>query len=336
LEENGEMVMTKSWRADRFGNPAEVLRLVELDLPDPPEKCVAVRVAATGIGGPDFLMLKGGYPMVKAPPVSPGQEVVGTVTAAGPGSKFKPGDRVMGQTLYYDGWGGYAEYCLLPDFRTYLAPDWLSDEQAAGFIIPYKTAYAALVTRTELKPGETLLVLGAAGSSGVAAIQLGKHLGARIIAVASARDKLDFCKSIGADEVINYREANVVDQVAALTNGKGVDIVFDPVGGAFAEEMMQTLAPQGRFALIGYSSGRWPNIDSRQIVLKDCSVVGVQASGRPRAELEKSMLAMLEMARQGSITLPIGRIFEFDEVPTVIQLLEAGPPPGKLILRGTS
>ena len=329
------MAKMKSWRADRFGNPAEVLRLVELELPEPPEECVAVRVAATGIGAPDFLMLKGGYPTVKTTPVTPGQEVVGQVVAAGAGSKFKIGDRVMGQTLYYDGWGGYAEYCLVPDFRTYLAPDWLSDEQAAGFIIPYKTAYAALVTRCELKPGETMLVLGAAGSSGVAAIQLGKHLGARIIAVASGKDKLDFCKSIGADDVISYRDGSVVDQVKTLTGGKGVNVVFDPVGGDFGEEMVQTLAPQGRFALIGYASGRWPNIDTQQIVLKDCSVVGVQASGRPQAELEKSMLAMLDMAKHGSIRLPIGRTFEFDEVPDVIKLLEAGPPPGKLILCGT-
>lgn len=330
------MTKMKSWRADRFGNPAEVLHLVDIDLPDPPEKCVAVRVAATGIGGPDFLMIKGGYPMVHVPPVSPGQEVVGIVTAAGLGSRFKPGDRVMGQTHYYDGWGGYAEYSLLSDFRTYLAPDWLSDEQAAGFIIPYKTAYAALVTRVALRPEETMLVLGAAGSCGVAAIQLGKHLGARIIAVASSQEKLDFCKSIGADEVISHRDGHVAERVKTLTDGRGVDVVFDPVGGHFAETMVQTLARQGRFALIGYSGGHWPNIDARQIVLKDCSVVGVQASGRPAAELEKSMLTMLDLARQGSITLPIGRIFEFDEVPEVIRLLEAGPPPGKLILRGTS
>jgi len=325
----------KSWRADRFGNPADVLRLIEIEVPEPPEKCVTVRVASTGIGGPDYLMIKGGYPTVKAPPVSPGQEVVGKVVAVGPGSKFKVGDRVMGQTLYYDGWGGYAEYCLVADFRTYIAPDWLSDDEAAGFIIPYKTAYAALVTRTELKPGETMLVLGAAGSSGVAAIQLGKHLGARIIAVASSKDKLDFCKSIGADEAVSHRTEHVVEQIKMLTGGKGVNVVFDPVGGDFAEAMVETLAPQGRFALIGYSSGRWPTIDSRRIVLKDCSVVGVQASGRPQAELEKSMQAMLEMAKNRSIKLPIGRTFEFNEVPAVIELLESGPPPGKLILHGT-
>ena len=335
------MVKMKSWRADRFGDPAEVLRLVELEVPEPPEQGVTVRVAATGIGAPDFLMLKGGYPTAKTLPVTPGQEVVGQVVAAGAGSKFKPGDRVMGQTLYYQGWGGYAEYCLLPDFRTFLAPDWLSDEQAAGFIIPYKTAYAGLITRCELKRGEIMLVLGAAGSSGVAAIQLGKHLGARIIAVASGKDKLDFCKSIGADDAISYRDGNVVDQVMKLTDGKGVNVVYDPVGGDFGEAMMQTLAPEGRFALIGFASGRWPNIDTQQIVLKNCSVVGVQASGglqatgRPQAALEKSMLAMLDMAKQGSISIPIGRIFEFDEMPAVIKLLEAGPPPGKLILRGT-
>lgn len=329
------MMPMKSWRADRFGNPAEVLRLVTLERPVPPAQCVTVRVVATGIGAPDYLMLKGGYPMAPQPPVTPGQEVVGEVVAVGAGSKFRIGDRIMGQTLYHDGWGGFAEYCLVPDFRAYRAPDWLSDDAAAGFVIPYKTAYAALVSRTGLAAGETLLVLGAAGSSGVAAIQLGRHLGARIIAVAGSREKCDFCTSIGADHGVSHRDGDVIEQIMALTGGRGVDVIFDPVGGAFGEAMVETLAPQGRFALIGYASGRWPTIDARQIVLKDCSVVGVLASGKSQHEIEQAMATMLDLARRGCIKIPIGRTFEFDDVPAVIRLLEEGPPPGKLILRGT-
>ncbi|MDO8703742.1 MAG: NADPH:quinone oxidoreductase family protein [Sulfuricaulis sp.] len=329
------MVLMKSWRAEAFGKPRDVLRLREIELPQPPQKCVAVRVSAVGVGLPDLFMTQGIYPLVKAPPVSPGQEVVGEVVAAGAGAQFSVGDRVMGLTQYAQGWGGYSQYCLMADHRVCLAPACLSDEEAAGFCIPFRTAHAALVTRTALKPGETLLVLGAAGSSGSAAIQLGKSMGATVIAVASSTEKLEFCERIGAQHLINYKDkaGDFVEAVKRLTGGRGVDVIFDPVGGETCERAAHCLARYGRIGLVGFASGSWPRLDPLDMVLKNYSALGVFAGGLALAEEGQTFVDLCALAEQGKIKTPIARVFAFDEVLSALKLLETSPPPGKMIIK---
>lgn len=335
----------RAWRADVFGPPREVLTLREMDVPTPPPNCVTVRVSAAGVGLPDLFMTQGRYPLIPSPPVSPGQEMVGEVVALGEGSRFSLGDRVMGLTLYTQGWGSFAEYCLMEDHRGCVAPDALSDEEAAGFVIPFKTAFGTLVTRGGLQAGETLLVLGAAGGSGSAAIQIGKRLGATVIAVASG-GKLDFCKAMGADFVIDYKDGDFTDRVNALTKHRGVDVVFDPVGGATSEQTARCIARHGRICLVGFASGSWPHFDPLDMVLKNFSVVGCfvrdlspaqdvdpTQHGLLSIQSQAAFQAISALAETGALRPTVGRVVEFEDAITALALLEQGPPPGKMVVK---
>lgn len=316
-----------------FGAPEKVLQLVEEPTPRPPARCVLVRIRAAGVGLPDLLMTRGVYPLVKSPPVSPGQEVVGEVVAVGDDSKFAVGDRVMGLAQYQQGFGGYADHCLMMDHRTCIAPPFLNDEEAAGFVIPFKTAYGALVTRTELRHGETLLVLGGAGSSGCAAIQLGKRLGATVIAIAGSEDKLSFCRDMGADHAVSYKAGDVSEAINDLTGGRGANVVFDPVGGTVGEQSTKCIARYGRIGLVGFASGSWPRLDPLDMVLKNYSAVGVLAGALSSKDDAQAYERLCDMASRREIRTPIGRVFSFEEVHHVMKLLEEGPPPGKMIIK---
>jgi len=325
--------MMKTWRADSFGEPADVLCLQEIAIPEPSDRYMVVRVLVAGVGLPDVLMLKGIYPLVKTPPVSPGQELVGEVVAVASGSKFSVGDRVMGTSNFPQAQGAFSEYCVMPEGGACLAPAVLSNEQAAGFIIPFKTAYVGLVLRCALKAGETLLVLGGSGSSGQAAIQLGKCLGATVIAVASSQDKLDFCKAMGADHVISYRDGNMAAAVSGLTNGKGVDVVFDPVGGKTSEQTTNCIARHGRIGLVGFASGSWPTFQPVDMVMKNYSAVGVFAGNISSAETRACFETLGAYADQGKLVTPVAQVFDFENVPTALELMEKAPPSGKFVIK---
>lgn len=322
----------KTWRADSFGDPADVLHLQEIAIPEPREKFMVVRVLAIGVGLPDVLMLKGVYPLVKSPPVSPGQELVGEVVAVASGSKFAIGDRVMGTSNFPQAQGAFSEYCAMPEGGACLAPAALSNEQAAGFVIPFKTAYVGLVLRCALKAGETLLVLGGAGSSGQAAIQLGKCLGATVIAVAGSQDKLNFCKEMGADHAISYRDGDIASTVNQLTNGKGVDVVFDPVGGKTSEQTANCIARHGRIGLVGFASGIWPTFEPVDMVMKNYSAVGVFAGNISSAETKACFEMLCAYAEQGKLVTPVAQVFNFEDVPLALAIMQNHPPSGKLIV----
>ena len=181
----------------------------------------------------------------------------------------------MTTTAYATGWGGLAEYCLADATRAVLAPSDMTDVEAAGFLVPYKNVQVALVQRAVLRQGETLLVLGATGTSGAAAIQLAKALDAQVIAVSSSSAKLEFCREIGADHVINYKTDDILDRVNELTQGKGADVIFDPVGGTLGNQASKAIARRGRFLLIGFASGSWIHLDPLDIAVRAYSVVGV-------------------------------------------------------------
>lgn len=319
-----------AWMADRFGAPGEVLRRVARTWGDPAPGEVLVRVLACGVGLPDALMLRGGYATVRRPPVTPGQEVSGIVVAAGAGSSHRPGERVMGYTSFTTGSGGYADYALLPAATCLPAPAALSDAEAAAFMIAYRTAYAALVERAAVAAEETLLVLGASGSSGAAAIDLGRALGARVIAVAGGAAKVDHCRTLGADDAIDHRGEDVAGRVHALTGGRGADVIFDPVGGDLAARALGAIARHGRIAVVGYASGAWVTLDPLDMVLRSWSAVGVYAGAFSAAADAHAFAELTALAEAGRIKPPVSRIYAFDEVPAVLAALEGGAPPGKL------
>jgi NADPH2:quinone reductase len=244
------------------------------DWPEPAvgEHDILIDVKAAGLNFPDVLMIQGKYQYQPDLPFIPGGECAGVVAAVGAKvSRFKLGDKVLSA----GGSGAFCQKIAVSEFGAFPMPDGLSFEQAAGVSITYFTSYYALKQRADIQPGETLLVLGAAGGVGTSAIELGKQMGAKVIAAASSDEKLALCKKLGADELINYNDVNLKDAIKELTEGKGVDVVYDPVGGDYAEAALRGMAWKGRYLVIGFASGPIPKIALNLTLLKGCSIVGV-------------------------------------------------------------
>lgn len=325
----------KAWRVMRFGPPAESVELEELTWQDPPEGQLLIRVSTAGAGFPDVMMTAGQYPLLGDPPFGLGEEAAGEVVAVPAGSRFSVGDRVTGITAFLQGWGGFAEYAYLREISTIRVPSTMSDEEAGGFPIGFRTAYAALVERAPVEAGQTLLVLGAAGSTGTAAIQLGKALGATVIAVAGSREKLDFCSRHGADHVIGYRDEDLTARIADITQGRGVDLIYDPVGGDTAATALKSIARNGRIAMLGIASGSPVPLNPMDLLLRNYSAVGVLATpGEPAAETAV-WERLAELAGAGSVTMPVGRVYDFQDVPRMITE-QSAPGAGKSVVRVAS
>lgn len=233
---------------------------------------VLVRVKAAGLNFPDVLIIQGKYQFQPELPFVPGGECAGVVEAIGSDvTRWKEGDEVIQMGVS----GGFSEQIVVNEHALLPKPKALSMTEAAGIGVTYFTSYHALVQRAAIQPGETLLVLGAAGGVGSTAVELGKALGARVIAAASSDEKLELCKQLGADEVINYSTEDLKARVKELTEGRGVDVVYDPVGGDFSEAAIRGMAWNGRFLVIGFASGPIPKIPLNLTLLKGCSIVGV-------------------------------------------------------------
>ncbi len=231
-----------------------------------------IAVQACGVNFPDTLIIQGKYQFKPPMPFSPGSEVAGIVKEIGKGvDNVKVGDRVIAFT----GWGGFAEEVVASAVQLIPIPPGMDFTTASAFTMTYGTSHYALKDRGQLKPGETLLVLGAAGGVGLAAVELGKVMGARVIAAASTDEKLQVCKQHGADEVINYTIEDLRERVKQLTAGNGVDVIFDPVGGNYSEAALRDMAWGGRFLVIGFTAGDIPRIPLNLPLLKGCSIVGV-------------------------------------------------------------
>lgn len=320
------------WIASSFGEPDAEIERVARSWSHPREGQVLVKVLAAGAGLPDALMVQGVYPLVPKPPVTPGQEVCGVVVAVPAKSAFTVGQRVMGITDFAGGSGGFAHYAYVLERRCRIVPATLSDAEAAGFVIPFHTASSAFVARARLAAGETVVILGAAGSSGAAAIQFAKALGARVIAVAGGAEKLAFCTAQGADRVIDYRSEDLPGRIREYTGGAGADVIFDPVGGETAAAAVKAIARGGRVALIGFASGDWLRLDPVDMVLRNYSAVGVFAGGFSLAEDAEAYDGMCRMADAGKLRTPIAQIYGFAEVPDLLRRIADGPPAGKLVL----
>ena len=324
----------RAWRVAALGEPAEALRLGEADEPVPGPGEVRVRVHAAAIGLPDALLCRGTYPFRPPLPFVPGQEVCGVVDAVGAGVDdpvSAPGARVMGVTSFIDGRGGFADATVVAAANAFRVPDDLPAADAAGFRIGYSTAWIALVRRAGLVPGETVVVLGAAGGSGLAAVQLGHALGATVIAVVSGPEKAASATAAGADVVVDRARESVPDVVLEATGGRGADVVFDPVGGALADSLWPALAPRGRFLAVGFASGEWVRADALTLVARNQSLLGVLAAGWSRDDELAAHERLLALAAQGALSAR-PTVVPFADLPAALTEVAAGAAVGKLVL----
>ena len=265
--------------------PPESLRLVEVPSPEPGPGQVVIQVRACGVNFPDALLIEGKYQMKPAFPFAPGCEVAGVVSRLGAGvGGVKEGDRVAAVI----GYGGFAEEVVAEATAATQLPPNVDDEVGAAVLLAHGTALHALADRGALAPGETLLVLGAAGGVGLAAVEVGKALGARVIAAASSEEKLAACRAHGADETIDYSREDLRERIKALTTGRGVDVAYDPVGGGWAEVAVRSLSWRGRYLVIGFTSGEIPRIPLNLPLLKGASIVGVFWGDFTRREPERN------------------------------------------------
>lgn len=308
------------------------LRWLETPDPQPAKGEVRVAIQAASLNFPDLLVVQGKYQFKPPPPFVPGSEYAGTVDAVGDGvSGLRPGDRVAA----FAGIGGFATRACVSAHQVLRIPDGMPADEASAFICTYATTHHALADRAALQPGETLLVLGAAGGVGTAAIQIGKALGARVIAAASSDQKLEACRALGADEVLSTSSGDLRESLKALTAGRGVDVVYDPVGGDLAEPCFRSIAWRGRYLVIGFAQGRIPALPLNLALLKGASIVGVfwgdfarrepQASGRALGQL-------LEWYGQGRIRPVIDRRLPMRELPAAFARMSTRQVIGKLVL----
>jgi len=310
-------------------------KLVIEDVPNPTAKGrgVKVRVKAAGLNFPDTLIIEGKYQLKPTLPFSPGGEMSGEVIAVGEKvTRFKVGDRVAGLT----GYGAFAEEVIVPEHNLLLLPDGMNDEKAAAFMMVYGTSYYALKQRANIQAGESLLVLGASGGVGRATVELGKAMGARVIAAASSAQKLAVAKAAGADELINYAEEPLKDAIKRLTNSKGVDVIYDPVGGDYTEQALRAMAWNGRHLIIGFAAGDIPKIPANLTLLKGCSVVGVFWGSFTQREPDASAQNMMELMKlfaEGKIDPKISEIFEFEDYAKALGALTERRATGKVVLK---
>lgn len=312
---------------EQFGPPSSLAwREVADPVAGPGE--LVIEVAAAGVNFPDLLSIQNLYQFKPPLPFSPGGEIAGVVAAVGAGTSFAVGDRVMALV----GFGGFAERVLATPLQCAKLPDGMPFEIAAGFLYTYGTSYHALVHRAALRAGETVLVLGAAGGVGLAAVQIAKRLGARVVAAASTDEKLELCKREGADALINYSST---DLRTALRPLGGVDVVYDPVGGDLSEPALRALKPGGRHLVVGFARGEIPRVPLNIPLLKECSVVGVQWGVWARRE-EAAQAAMVdELLRwwqAGELHPHVHRTYPLERAAEALDDLAARRVRGKAIL----
>lgn len=321
----------RAMRVHELSDDISVLRMDDVTLPTPGPGEVRLRLKACSVNFPDLLMVQGKYQFRPELPFSPGMEGAGIVTALGEGvSGLKPGDAVVAGLRI----GGYAEEANAAASACRLMPAGMDFIKASAYSAAYLTAYVALVMRARLKAGETLLVHGSAGGVGLAAVELGKLLGATVIATGSSDDKLAIVKARGADHVINVAQG-FREKVKELTGGRGADVVYDPVGGDVFDESVRCIAWSGRFLIIGFASGRIPNLPVNMALIKGFSLIGVRAGefGRrdPQAGRE-SIEAIDRLAAEGRIDPYVCAVFPLERAVEAMRMLENRQVVGKVVI----
>jgi NADPH:quinone reductase len=312
--------------------PPESLVVEDVPTPSINDHQVLVDVKACGVNFPDLLIIENKYQFKPPLPFSPGGEVSGVVQQVGAQvTSVKAGDRVLGTP----GFGGFAEAVALDARNVVPIPDAMSFDEAAAFLFTYGTSHYALKDRAALKPGETLLVLGAAGGVGLAAVELGKAMGAKVIAAASSAEKLAVCREHGADEGIDYGSEDLKERIKALTGGQGVDVVYDPVGGDFSEAAFRAIAWNGRFLVIGFAAGPIPKIPLNLVLLKGAQIVGVFWGAFTARDPEGHRANIRELMRwytEGKLKPRISARYPFERVAEALADLAARRVKGKVLL----
>ncbi|MGQ0654412.1 MAG: NADPH:quinone oxidoreductase family protein [Betaproteobacteria bacterium] len=315
----------------QFG-PPESLVVEELPSPQAGPGEVVVSVRAASVNFPDVLIIQNKYQFKPPLPFSPGSEFAGVVKEIGAGVQgCKPGDRVIAFTTY----GAFAEEVKVEAARLVPIPEGMDFNGAAAFLLTYGTSDHALRDRAALKPGETLLVLGAAGGVGVAAIEIGKALGARVIACASSAEKLEVCKQHGADALINYSGEDLRERIKELTGGKGVDVVYDAVGGPYSEPALRSTGWRGRFLVVGFAAGEIPKIPLNLTLLKGLSIVGVfwgDYTRREPKEFASSLRQLGAWFREGKLKPHVSQTFPLVQAVDALKLMAARKVKGKVVL----
>jgi NADPH2:quinone reductase len=312
--------------------PPESLVVEEVLAPDPGPGEVVVSVKAASVNFPDVLIIQNKYQFKPQLPFSPGSEVAGVVKTIGDGvTTVTPGDRVMAFTTY----GGFAEEVKTEARRLLPLPPGMDFTHAAAFGLTYATSDHALRDRGQLAAGETLLVLGAAGGVGLAAIEIGKALGARVIAAASTEDKLAVCREHGADDSINYAADDLRERIKSLTDGRGVDVVYDPVGGAYTEAALRSLAWRGRLLVVGFAAGEIPKIPLNLTLLKGCSIVGVFWGEFTRREPQRFTESMQQLGHwyaDGKLRPHVSHTYPLERAADALTAMANRQVKGKVVL----
>lgn len=312
--------------------PPEKLELRDVDMPEPGRGQVRLKVHAAGVNFPDTLIIQNLYQFKPPLPFSPGGEAAGIVDAVGEGvTHVKPGDRAIVMT----GHGCYAEYVVTDAARVVPMPEGMPFDIGSGFTMTYGTSHHALKQRARLQPGETLLVLGAAGGVGLTAVELGKVMGARVIAAASTDEKLALTRQYGADETINYATASLRDEVKRLTGGKGADVVYDPIGDRFAEPAFRSIAWNGRYLVVGFAAGSIPALPLNLALIKGASIVGVFWGAFTQAEPElhrANMAELLEWYAAGKLKPHVSKHYPLAESAEAIRWMMDRKAQGKVVV----
>jgi NADPH:quinone reductase len=309
------------------------LVIEDVDLPDPKDDQVRVKVRSAALNFPDILLIAGKYQVKPALPFSPGLEVAGTIDAVGTKvTGLTPGQRVLAQLSM----GGFAEFAIAPAAAIQRIPDAMSDDEAAAFPLVYQTSYFGLVVRGALQKNETVLVHSAAGGVGLAAVQIARALGAgKIIGTVGSDHKLDIVRKNGADSAINYQTEDFVEIVKRETNGRGADLIYDPVGGELGQRSTKCIAFEGRLLIVGFTSGAFSNFVSNHILLKNYSIVGVhwgQYQQQQPAKIAAAWKALWELYGAGLIKPLVGRRYPMAQVAEAMESLASRAAMGKIVL----
>jgi len=322
----------KALLCTRYGTPDD-LEFADVPDPEPGPGEAVVKVAAAALNFFDTLIIAGKYQTKPAMPFSPSAEFSGTVERVGAGvTGLKAGDRVLG----YSGHGAARERIALSAERLVKLPDGVDFDRAAGLTVTYGTTLHALKDRARLQPGETLAVLGASGGAGLAAVELGKIMGARVIACASSAEKVEFTKKHGADAGIDYGKEDLKDALRRATDGRGADVIYDPVGGGYAEAALRSIAWYGRFLVVGFAAGEIPKLPLNLVLLKGCDVVGVFWGSwieRDKAGHRANTEQLLQWCAEGKLSSHVHAVYPLREAAAALKAIAARKVMGKVILR---
>ena len=319
-------VICKQW------GPPEQLVVEEVPTREPGPGEVRIRIHAASVNFPDVLIIQNKYQFKPELPFTPGSEGAGEVISVGAGvTHVKAGDRVLANT----GTGSFAQEMIAPAGKVVLMPQGMSFETAAAFTLTYGTSWHAIKDRAAIRPDETMLVLGAAGGVGISAIEIGKALGARVIAAASSDEKLKVCREHGADETINYETEDLREGIKRTTGGKGPDVIYDPVGGKYAEPAFRSIGWRGRYLVIGFANGQIPALPLNLMLLKGASVVGVFWGDYVRREPQSNaadMQDMMALLAKGVLRPHVSASYPLDQVPQALNDMAARKVTGKVLI----